>query len=114
MTGREADADVVIVGAGLAGLACARGLVAAGRSVIVLEASDGVGGRVRTDQVDGFQLDRGFQILLTAYPEVAGQLDLGPGVDHRVVGEPGAQFHLLVEREAGAAVQAEADFRIVG
>jgi phytoene dehydrogenase-like protein len=66
----------VIVGAGLAGLSCARTLAAAGVEVVVLEASDGVGGRVRTDVVDGFQLDRGFQILLTAYPEVSRQLDV--------------------------------------
>jgi phytoene dehydrogenase-like protein len=70
------DVDVVVVGAGLAGLCCAHEVARAGRSVTVLEASDGVGGRVRTDLVDGFRLDRGFQILLTAYPEVAAQLDL--------------------------------------
>ncbi len=68
--------DVVIVGAGLAGLAAARGVEASGRTVVVVEASDGVGGRVRTDMVDGFRLDRGFQVLLTAYPEVGRQLDL--------------------------------------
>jgi len=68
--------DVVIVGAGLAGLACAQDLTAAGVECRVLEGSDGVGGRVRTDAVDGFLLDRGFQILLTAYPEVQRRLDL--------------------------------------
>lgn len=68
--------DVVVVGAGLAGLAAAKRLTAAGRSVLVLEASDGIGGRVRTDEVDGFHLDRGFQVLLTAYPELARQLDV--------------------------------------
>lgn len=68
--------DVVIVGAGLAGLACAQDLTRAGVACTVLEASDGVGGRVRTDAVDGFLLDRGFQILLTAYPEVQRRLDL--------------------------------------
>lgn len=68
--------DVIVVGAGLAGLACARTLTAAGLDVAVLEASDGVGGRVRTDEVDGFLLDRGFQILLTGYPELARWVDL--------------------------------------
>lgn len=68
--------DVVVVGAGLAGLAAARRLHQAGRSVVVLESSDGVGGRVRTDDVDGFHLDRGFQVLLTAYPELHRQLDV--------------------------------------
>jgi phytoene dehydrogenase-like protein len=72
----ESSADVIVVGAGLAGLAAATSLQAAGRSVTVLEASDGVGGRVRSDIVDGFTLDRGFQVLLTAYPEAHRQLDL--------------------------------------
>ncbi len=68
--------DVVIVGAGLAGLTCAQDLTRAGVECLVLEASDGFGGRVRTDSVDGFLLDRGFQILLTAYPQVQRRLDL--------------------------------------
>jgi hypothetical protein len=67
--------DVVVVGAGLAGLACARHLQAAGREVVVHEASDAVGGRVRTDVVDGMLLDRGFQVHNTGYPEAARVLD---------------------------------------
>jgi len=68
--------DVVIVGAGLAGLSAAREIQRHGHSVIVLESSDAVGGRVRTDIVDGFQLDRGFQVMLTAYPELQSQVDM--------------------------------------
>ncbi|MDA3016341.1 MAG: FAD-dependent oxidoreductase, partial [Actinomycetota bacterium] len=63
---RGTEAPVVIVGAGLAGLACATTLVRRGVDAIIIEASDAVGGRVRTDRVDGFLLDRGFQVLLTA------------------------------------------------
>lgn len=69
------DYDVIVVGAGLAGLSCAKHLVEGGMSVHLLEASDGVGGRVRTDHVDGFLLDRGFQILLSQYPEAKRQLN---------------------------------------
>lgn len=80
--------EVVVVGAGLAGLAAARTLHQAGREVLVLEASDGIGGRVRTDLVDGFLLDRGFQVVLTAYPELHRQLDV-PRLQLRTF-EPGA------------------------
>jgi phytoene dehydrogenase-like protein len=73
---REAEVDVVVVGAGLAGLAAARHLGAHGRSAVVLEASDGVGGRMRSDVVDGVTVDRGFQLLNPAYPEAARVLDL--------------------------------------
>ena len=69
------NAEVIIIGAGLAGLTAAKILKAAGKSVLVLEASDGVGGRVRTDEVDGYLLDRGFQVFLTAYPEAKSLLD---------------------------------------
>jgi phytoene dehydrogenase-like protein len=71
----SASEPVVVVGAGLAGLACALHLGEGGVPVRLLEASDGVGGRVRTDVVDGFRLDRGFQVLLTAYPETQRVLD---------------------------------------
>jgi phytoene dehydrogenase-like protein len=72
-----ADDGVYVVGAGLAGLRCARRLHDRGVAVTVLEAGDGVGGRVRTDRVEDFLLDRGFQVLLTAYPEAAETLDYG-------------------------------------
>ncbi len=89
----------MIIGAGLAGLAAAIDLEAAGHDVELHEASDGAGGRVRTDVVDGYRLDRGFQILLEAYPEAQelldyGALDLKPftaGAHVRVDGE----FHQL-------------------
>jgi phytoene dehydrogenase-like protein len=68
--------DVAIVGAGMAGLCCAVRLEQAGLSVKLLEAEDAPGGRIRTDQVDGFRLDRGFQILLTGYPEIVQHFDV--------------------------------------
>ena len=76
------DAPVIVVGAGLAGLGCAQRLSRAGVEVVVLEASDGVGGRVRTDLVDGFRCDRGFQLLNPAYPVLPHVLDV-PALDLR-------------------------------
>jgi phytoene dehydrogenase-like protein len=70
-------ADVIVVGAGLAGLRCAVRLTELGREVVVVEAGDTVGGRVRTDVVDGFRCDRGFQVLNPAYPAVRRWVDLG-------------------------------------
>lgn len=67
--------DVVVIGGGLAGLNCARVLQARGAACVVVESGEAPGGRVRTDTVDGFQLDRGFQVLLTAYPAARAGLD---------------------------------------
>lgn len=67
--------DILIIGAGISGLTAARVLKSAGRNVRILEASDEIGGRVRTDEKEGFLLDRGFQVLLTAYPEAKHFLD---------------------------------------
>jgi len=63
------DKKVIIVGAGLAGLACARRLLHSGIPFLILEADHRIGGRVKTDQLDGFVLNHGFQVLQTAYPE---------------------------------------------
>jgi phytoene dehydrogenase-like protein len=71
----RAQQDIVIIGAGVAGLACARRLLAAGRRFVLCEASDRIGGRVATEVCDGYRLDRGFQVLLTAYPEARRLLD---------------------------------------
>lgn len=70
------DTEVLIVGAGLAGLRCAAVLAAAGRDVAVWEAGETVGGRVRTDVIDGFRCDRGFQVLNPAYPELQRAVDV--------------------------------------
>lgn len=91
--------DVVVIGGGLAGLCCAGDLAKAGFDVRLLEASDAVGGRVRTDEHEGFLLDRGFQVLLTAYPECRARLDYKALGLHAF--QPGAmvrfdgRFHVL-------------------
>jgi phytoene dehydrogenase-like protein len=71
----DVSAPVIVVGAGLAGLACAQRLSQAGVAVAILEASDAVGGRVRTDLLDGFRCDRGFQLVNPAYPVLDSVLD---------------------------------------
>ena len=77
MSASEAtEAEVVVVGAGLAGLRCASVLAEAGREVQVWDAADDVGGRIRTDVVDGFRCDRGFQVLNPAYPELDRCVDV--------------------------------------
>ena len=68
--------EVLVIGAGLAGLRCAGVLAAAGRDVRVWEQDDDVGGRIRTDAFDGFLCDRGFQVLNPAYPELARAVDV--------------------------------------
>src|SRR5918998_1177873 len=79
---------VIIVGAGLAGLTCAKVLSERGAQVVVFEASDGVGGRIRSDEKEGFLLDRGFQVYFTAYPVARRHLD-HDGLDFRSF-DPGA------------------------
>ncbi|MEM9515703.1 MAG: NAD(P)/FAD-dependent oxidoreductase [Actinomycetota bacterium] len=92
---------VAVVGAGLAGLSCAVELHRRGIDVAVYEASDGVGGRVRSDHIDGFIVDRGFQVALLAYPELHRQFDLD-ALDFRSF-DPGA----LVWRNGRGSVVAD-------
>lgn len=97
----ERRIDTVIIGAGLAGLACARTLTGRGQTVRVLEAGDAVGGRVRTDVRDGFRLDRGFQLLNSSYPAARrmldlAELDLRPFVPGALV-HSGGRRHRLVD-----------------
>lgn len=93
--------EVVIVGAGLSGLCCGLRLQQANVPFRIVEAADGIGGRIQTDMVDGFQLDRGFQVFLTAYPEAKKLLDYN-ALDLRSF-EPGAlvryggAFHRLTD-----------------
>lgn len=69
------DATAIIIGGGLSGLTAARQLHQQGIDFILLEASDRIGGRVKTEVIDDFRLDYGFQVLLTAYPEAKRWLD---------------------------------------
>lgn len=105
------DYQVIIVGAGLAGLACGLHLQKQSIPFIILESSDAPGGRIRTDEVDGFLLDRGFQILLTEYPEAKKVFDydklnlkrFSPGALVRL----GKKFHRVSDpfREPDKAIE---------
>ena len=64
------DNPVAVIGAGLAGLSAAITLQEAGREVVIYDGSNRVGGRVATDYIDGFTLDRGFQLINAKYPEL--------------------------------------------
>lgn len=94
-----AQKPATVIGAGVAGLAAARRLAAAGLDVRVLEAGDGVGGRVRSDVVDGFTLDRGFQVFIEAYPE-----------QRAVLGDEGYAALDLRRFRPGSVIRAEGAF----
>ena len=75
MSSRNDDKKVAIVGAGIAGLECARVLLSNGFNVTVFDKESEIGGRMRTSEVNGFLLDHGFHVLQTAYPETSKQID---------------------------------------
>jgi phytoene dehydrogenase-like protein len=75
-TRHPSDPDVVVVGAGLSGLAAARALTGQGLTVQVLEAQAHLGGRTATHELDGFRLDQGVHLLNTDHPEPGRRLDL--------------------------------------
>ncbi|WP_031527716.1 NAD(P)/FAD-dependent oxidoreductase [Dyadobacter crusticola] len=124
----EHQTDVIIIGAGLAGLTAARVLKTAGKSIKILEASGQIGGRVRTEEVDGFLLDRGFQVLLTAYPETQRFLDydaldlrkFDPGAlilnekGRTKIGDPARQPGTLLSTLSSSAGTLNDKFRMLG
>lgn len=93
--------DIIVAGGGLAGLTCARALHRAGRKVFVAEGADDIGGRIRTDRADGYLMDRGFQVLQTAYPEARTALDFDTlklrTFDPGVVIRKNGTFHILAD-----------------
>ncbi|MCH0565035.1 MULTISPECIES: NAD(P)/FAD-dependent oxidoreductase [unclassified Streptomyces] len=103
------QADVVVVGAGIAGLSAALRLTSAGVTTTVLEAAPYVGGRMATEKVDGFRLDRIGQLLSTAYPE----LRRTPGLDALVLRPfaPGVLLHSDGRRHRAGAVAGGAGAR---
>ena len=98
---KKPDKDVIIVGAGLAGLSCARRLMKDDIPFLILEADQRIGGRVKTDRRDGYILNHGFQVLQSAYPEARRVLDYGllalrpfaPGAIIRINGN----FHRIAD-----------------
>ena len=98
---RATDKEVIIIGSGLAGLSCGRRLAAADIPFIILEADQRIGGRLKTDRLDGFILNHGFQVLQTAYPEAKRVLDysrlalkpFAPGAVIRING----RFHRIAD-----------------
>ena len=107
---QKQEPKICIIGAGVSGLIAAQTLENEGFSPIIIEATDSVGGRVKTDIVDGYQLDHGFQVLLTSYPAAQKFLDYDalelqnflPGAaiftngKEKQIGDPLRDFSLLI------------------
>jgi phytoene dehydrogenase-like protein len=112
----DSQPPVIVVGAGLAGLSAAQSLIEAGVEVRVLEASTTIGGRVQTDEINGYRFDRGFQLINARYPEVEA-LDIVDKLDFRYapravdialdgsvvrLGDPRKYFLSALRRESGS------------
>ena len=91
------ESKIHIVGAGVSGLIAAKVLESHGCRSVVIERTDRVGGRVKTDYLDGFQLDHGFQVLLTSYPEAQKHLDYEALELQKIL--PGASIFLNKEQK---------------
>ena len=95
------DYDVIIIGAGLSGLACANILQRNNKRFVIVEADARIGGRIKTDTVQGFRLDQGFQVLQTGYPEARHMLNYQDLELHRfpagVVVRSNGRFHIIAD-----------------
>lgn len=113
------ELPVVVVGAGLAGLSAASTLRDAGIAVRVLEASPTVGGRVQSDEIDGFRFDRGFQLINARYPELEElgivdsldfqyaprAVDISLGNQVTRLGDPRRYFFSAWHRDSGSIIE---------
>jgi protoporphyrinogen oxidase len=116
-----------IIGAGISGLIAALVLEEQGFSPVIIEATDRAGGRVKTDIIDGYQLDHGFQVLLTEYPAAQKFLDfealelqkLMPGAsiirnrEQQIIGDPLRDFSLLLPTLFSSAIPLRDKFKIL-
>ena len=107
---KQKSPSIHIIGGGISGLIAARVLEEHGLSATIIEATDRLGGRVKTDVVDGYNLDHGFQVLLTAYPAAKKYLDFDalalqeflPGSaifkngKQKIIGDPLRNLSLLI------------------
>lgn len=124
---KNKDLKIHIIGAGVSGLIAAKTLEENGFSPVIIEATDSVGGRVKTDIVDGYQLDHGFQVLLTAYPAVKKFLDIEtlqlqkflPGASlfidgkQKIIGDPLRNTSLLIPTLFSNAIPIKDKFKIL-
>ena len=107
---KQTTPEIHIIGGGISGLIAATVLEQHGLRPTIIEASDRFGGRVKTDNIDGYSLDHGFQVLLTAYPAAKKYLDFNslslqeflPGAaifkngKQKIIGDPSRKLSLLI------------------